>query len=52
MPEVDVLAVLVATVAAFALGRPREHAIELAAIHAGDWLAKLLAVAVIVSVWQ
>jgi hypothetical protein len=25
---------------------------RLAAIHAGDWLAKLLAVAVIVSVWQ
>jgi hypothetical protein len=24
----------------------------LAAIHAGDWLAKLLLVAVIVSVWQ
>jgi Protein of unknown function (DUF1761) len=24
----------------------------LAAIHAGDWLAKLLAVAVIVSIWQ
>jgi Protein of unknown function (DUF1761) len=26
--------------------------VRLAAIHAGDWLAKLLAVAVIVSVWQ
>lgn len=25
---------------------------KLAAIHAGDWLAKLMAVAVIVSVWQ
>jgi hypothetical protein len=25
---------------------------RLAAIHAGDWLAKLLAIAVIVSVWQ
>jgi hypothetical protein len=25
---------------------------ELAALHAGDWLAKLLVVAVIVSVWQ
>jgi hypothetical protein len=26
--------------------------VKLAAIHAGDWLAKLLVVAVIVSVWQ
>jgi hypothetical protein len=25
---------------------------KLAAIHAGDWLAKLLVVAVIVSIWQ
>jgi hypothetical protein len=25
---------------------------KLAAIHAGDWLVKLLVVAVIVSVWQ
>jgi Protein of unknown function (DUF1761) len=26
--------------------------IRLAAVHAGDWLVKLLAVAVLVSVWQ
>jgi hypothetical protein len=25
---------------------------KLAAIHAGDWLVKLLAVAIVVSVWQ
>jgi hypothetical protein len=41
MPDVYLPAVLVA-----------DTPWKLAAIHAGDWLVKLLVVAVIVSVWQ
>jgi hypothetical protein len=66
MPDVNLLAVLAATVAAFICGGAYYAVVgaqpasanepmppwKLAAVHGGDWLAKLLLVAVIVTVWQ
>ena len=72
MPDVNLLAVLAATLVAFVLSSTyytlfaaelaqvsdaaasgeQPPPWRLAAVHGGDWLAKLLAVALIVSVWQ
>ena len=50
MPDVNLLAVLAATVAAFIMSSTYHR--KLAVVHGGDWLAKLPRVALIVSVWQ
>jgi hypothetical protein len=56
MPDINALTVLVASISVFVLWTGailwEKTPWKLAAIHAGDWVVKLLVIVLIVSVWQ